>query len=102
MKKIVFIIITVVAVFSLQAETFAMKANRSAVLKDEGCPQTNFILKNKTDPVEIHRKTVMTSFERKETSPVYCPEANLTIVDSKQVKVKYELWIIKVLKNLFR
>lgn len=101
MKKTVFIILTLAAVFSLQTESFAMIAPRSAVLMDEIHPQTSCIFKSKINTVEKHKKLLLTASERKAPQPVYCPEANLTVVDSKQVKVKYDFWIVKVLKELF-
>lgn len=102
MKKILFIILTVTAVFLLQAETFAMKSPRAAVLSDELRPISSLTGPNKYIPIKTLSKTVsVTAKKQEETLPVYCPEANLTIVDSKQVKVKYGFWIVKVIKDLF-
>lgn len=98
MKKIIFILLTVAAVFSIQAETFAVKEPRTVILSDELRPISKLISSNKSDSVKNLTVTVK---KQEETLPVYCPEATLTVVDSKQVKVKYDFWIVKVIKDLF-
>ena len=39
--------------------------------------------------------------KQKELQPNYCTTASMVVVDSNQVKVTYDFWIVKVLKKLF-
>ncbi len=103
MKKLLCIALVFASFFTLSAESMAITGVRSEI-KD--CD---------TIPIKLSRKKIPdknSAFQLKEISfseikpkkqkPNHCTTANLTIVDSDQVKVKYDFWIVKVLKDLFK
>lgn len=48
----------------------------------------------------LSEKTDNTS-KKQVTEQVFTQTSNITVLDSKQVKVKYDLWIVKFFKKLF-
>lgn len=103
MKKIICFAILFAVLFTFSAETAAMKDFRITAQIDEYRIPLKFL--NKTGlterPFSLRMTDTVSKMQTKPLPECY-PTANLTVVDSNQVKVKYDFWIIKVIKDIFK
>ena len=98
MKKAIFIICTLLTILTFSAETSAIKKEPIRKISNRLATPTHFL---QIDDSLDFKPTVL---KRITTAPKteVLPVSSLTVVDSNQVTVKYELWIVKMLKKLFR
>ena len=100
MKKLLYFILIISAILSFETTTLAFKDSSRLILAGELCPNKQYLLKER---YSLPQKCFeLTAKMQNTTSPAYIQTANLTVVDSNQVKVKYDIWIVKALKELFK
>jgi len=103
MKKIICFAIIFAVLFTFSAETAAMKDLKLTARLDEYRIPIKVLEKNSLSEKSFSiKKTDSTLKTKTESLPDFYPTANLTVVDSNQVKVKYDFWIIKVFKDIFK
>ena len=103
-KKIIYLMTSVLVFFCFTTESFAsVKYNDvpkfytlTKLLKTEN----EKLLNKEYGPVPIKLLAVENTLSQ-EKEPVCNQTSIVTVVDSKQVKVKYDFWIIKIFKKLF-
>ena len=98
MKKTIFIICILLAVFSFSTETYAIKNEPTRNAINSFTVPTRFLYNEKS----LDFKPTVSKRISIEPQEAALPVSKLTVVDSKQVTVKYELWIVKMLKKLLR
>ena len=101
MKKIICFAILFAVLFTFSAETAAMKDLKLTARLDEYRIPIKVLEKNSLSEKSFSIKKTDSTLKT-EPLPDFYPTANLTVVDSNQVKVKYDFWIIKVIKDIFK
>ncbi|MBQ2881182.1 MAG: hypothetical protein IJE40_02835 [Clostridia bacterium] len=105
MKKIICLTISIIVFFSFSAETSALGYCRalpsSYTTLKETSPANKNIINKEYYVVPIRLTQIKKNSEKQESQLVYSKTSNVTVIDSKQVKVKYDFWIVKFFKKLF-
>ena len=92
-KKIIYLITLIFVFFCFTTETFA-----SVKYNDNIEPYT---VTKAYGPEPLRLIKVETVSKQQKNDTVYSQISNVTVVNSKQVKVKYDFWIVKFFKKLF-
>ena len=106
MKKILYLTVSILVFFCFSAETAALgnykyMPNFQTVSRLTSPINKNSMGEEYLTATIISTETATNSKEQK-TESAYSQASNVTVLDGKQVKVKYDLWIVKFIKKLFK
>lgn len=97
MKKIICILFTVSIIFALTVQTLAIRNEPLRATARIYAPST---CSCRRPAVELPTVIQYAPLKKQETEICFT-NSNLTVVDNKQVSVKYDIWLVKLLKKLF-
>ncbi len=104
MKKIIYLTVSFLILFCFPTEANAMRNYNNTpevyTVSRALSPNKKTVKKQFAALSVLSEKADNTS-KKQATEQVCTQTSNVTVLDSKQVKVKYDLWIVKFFKKLF-